>query len=59
MNTAQEPFLRARPRLPRRTGWAGWDSPVPFAWLWHALADGTPLCRCAHSKYHPRHRKAR
>jgi hypothetical protein len=20
-------------------------------WLWHALLDGTPLCRCAHSHW--------
>jgi hypothetical protein len=53
MSAAQEP--------PRRTGRAGWDSPVPFVWLWHALLDGTRLCRCAHSEYlrQPRHRKAR
>ena len=35
---------------PTRTdGWLSWRSPVTLVWLWHALFDGTPLCRCAHS----------
>jgi hypothetical protein len=29
--------------------WRGWTSPFLPAWLWHAVFDGTPLCRCAHS----------
>jgi hypothetical protein len=28
----------------------GWTSPITIIWLWHALFDGTCLCRCAHSK---------
>lgn len=31
------------------TRWLGWTSPLPPVWLWHALFDGTPLCRCEHS----------
>lgn len=27
----------------------GWTSPLLPVWLWHALFDGTPLCRCGHS----------
>jgi hypothetical protein len=33
----------------RTTSWLGWTSPLWPVWLWHALADGSPLCRCAHS----------
>lgn len=29
--------------------WLGWLSPLFPVWLWHALSDGTPLCRCGHS----------
>ena len=29
--------------------WLGWTSPLFPVWLWHALLDGTPLCRCPHS----------
>jgi hypothetical protein len=47
-------LIRVKPD--RRSGRAGWDSPVPVVRLWHALADGTPLCRCARSRYRPRHR---
>jgi hypothetical protein len=27
-----------------------WTSPLFPVWLWHALSDGTWLCRCAHSR---------
>ncbi len=30
--------------------WLGWMSPIGIVWLWHAMFDGTPLCRCAHSR---------
>lgn len=30
--------------------WLSWLSPLFPVWLWHALFDGTPLCRCAHSR---------
>lgn len=29
--------------------WLGWMSPLFPVWLWHALFDGTRLCRCHHS----------
>ena len=29
--------------------WLSWLSPLDPVWLWHALFDGTPVCRCAHS----------
>ena len=28
----------------------GWTSPILLVWVWHALFDGTRLCRCAHSR---------
>ena len=27
-----------------------WTSPILVVWLWHALFDGTFICRCQHSK---------
>ena len=39
-----------RRAAPDGTGWwLGWTSPLFPVWLWHALFDGTPACRCAHS----------
>ena len=35
-------------------GWFGWMSPFLVFWTWHALLDGTPLCRCKHSKAYRR-----
>jgi hypothetical protein len=32
-----------------RPHFLGWMSPLFPVWLWHALFDGTPLCRCPHS----------
>jgi hypothetical protein len=29
--------------------WLSWLSPLDPVWLWHALLDGTWVCRCAHS----------
>jgi hypothetical protein len=29
----------------------GWMSPITIVWLWHALFDGTRLCRCSHSRH--------
>jgi hypothetical protein len=35
----------------RRTGlWLTWLSPCDLVWLWHALFDGTRVCRCRHSR---------
>jgi hypothetical protein len=31
--------------------WWGWASPLEPVWFWHVMADGTWLCRCAHSKW--------
>lgn len=28
----------------------GWMSPIMTIWLWHALFDGTPICRCIRSR---------
>lgn len=28
----------------------GWSSPLFPVWMWHALFDGTPVCRCARSR---------
>jgi len=35
-------------KRPRR--WLSWTSPIYPVWLWHALFDGTWMCRCEHSK---------
>lgn len=34
--------------------WLSWESRLFPVWLWHALFDGTKLCRCEHSKYYER-----
>jgi hypothetical protein len=34
--------------------WLGWMSPADPVWLWHALFDGTRLCRCRHSAQYRR-----
>jgi hypothetical protein len=39
--------------------WLGWMSPLPPVWLWHALFDGTWLCRCEHSAEYRRAGAAR
>jgi len=39
--------------------WLSWLSPADPVWLWHALFDGTPLCRCRHSAEYRRVRTAR
>lgn len=30
--------------------WLSWTSPLWPVWLWHAMFDGTWLCRCKHSQ---------
>ena len=32
--------------------WLGFDSPLLPVWLWHAFADGTPMCACLHSRWY-------
>jgi hypothetical protein len=34
------------------TGFWGWDSWFPLIWIYHALFDGTWLCKCEHSKWY-------
>jgi hypothetical protein len=34
-----------------KRAWLGYDSPLDPVWLWHALFDGTRLCRCPHSTW--------
>jgi hypothetical protein len=31
-------------------GWLGYASPLLPVWLYHALSDGTFLCRCDRSR---------
>jgi hypothetical protein len=33
-----------------------WRSANLLIWLWHALFDGTRICRCPHSTEYRRHR---
>lgn len=35
--------------------WLGWTFPFVPVWLWHALFDGTRLCRCLHSAEYREH----
>ena len=41
------------PRGPQRK-WLSWQSRIMPVWLWHAIFDGTPFCRCEHSKEYRR-----
>lgn len=35
----------------------GWTSPFTIVFVWHALFDGTWLCRCPHSREYKQLRK--
>jgi len=55
LHTDDHVFLTPGDYASRRTGiWLTWLSPLFPVWLWHALFDGTPLCRCQHSGQYKR-----
>lgn len=37
--------------------WLSWRSGFLPIWLWHAMFDGTVLCRCKHSEEYRRYAK--